>query len=161
MQTRIEGMEGVLEPMDPLDGVGQSLLGNQNYANDQASDMEWFERRNRNRVSSQQPPLNSEQERLYRESNRRRTELQRQQLEELLALISNELEINDSELEGIIDRRQRDRGMTDAQIQRLSSITVSEDLSQKLKEECCSICLDPFTKDMEVRQMANCGHHFH
>jgi len=69
----------------------------------------------------------------------------------LLEFLNGQLEINDEELESMLDRRQRERGMTEAQIRRISSITLSEELQQKLKEECCSICLDGFSTNMTIR----------
>ena len=90
------------QALDPLNEANQSLLVHQNQRDSVLANEEWQRR-------EQQWQENLEQ-------NRRRSEIQSQQLEELLALISAELEIADGELEQIIERRQRERGMTNAQI---------------------------------------------
>ena len=55
----------------------------------------------------------------------------------------------------------RERGMSQGQIRRLSTISLDKEQEGLLKDEVCSICLDPFSKNMVIREMAECGHVFH
>ena len=56
------------------------------------------------------------------ERRRREQREQRRQLGEILNLLNQELEINENDLENLLDRRQRDRGMSQHQIRRLSTL---------------------------------------
>jgi len=85
---------------------------------------------------------------------RERLELQRQQqLEEVLAFLDENFEIDDHRLRALIQRR-RGTGLSSDQINRLDSIKVTDDLEETLREDCCSICLDPFDANMTIRKLA-------
>jgi hypothetical protein len=55
----------------------------------------------------------------------------------------------------------RREGLTKYQINRLSRSSLSYDECTFLKLESCSICLDQFEEDQEVRRMPKCNHIFH
>ena len=88
------------------------------------------------------------------EVNNGRTEEQRR-INYIMGLVNmSGVEIDDPIFEEMIDERQRQIGMTSNQICRLSSYTVCSDLVDKLKDESCSICLDPFKLNMDIRQLS-------
>ena len=72
---------------------------------------------------------------------RQRTEQQRLHLEDLLAYLEADLELNGETLELLLQRR-RETGMSQDQIERIDSLKVTNQLQETLKEECCSICLE-------------------
>ena len=84
-------------------------------------------------------PLNA----VERRALRLRAEQQRQQLEELLAFLENDIQF-DEEFQQLI-RRQRHQGLSTAEINEIDADTITEEQSHSLKEECCSICLDHFS----------------
>lgn len=56
---------------------------------------------------------------------------------------------------------QQREGLTQTQINRLSSERLSLKESNLLKEESCSICLGSFTEEEQVRRLPVCSHVFH
>ena len=66
------------------------------------------------------------------------------------------IDANEDNIEEILDQRQREHGMSSNQIELLTTVKLTSDISKKLseKEESCSICLDPFDEDSLVRELA-------
>lgn len=52
-------------------------------------------------------------------------------------------------------------GLSYRRISELAKVRLSIRESIELKEECCSICLETFEENMDVRKMPKCGHVFH
>ena len=100
LENQIQGMDGIIDQNPLIDdderelGLGVDLT------------QEQIDERRRN--------LNQRQRsRVRRDDQRRRNTEQRQQLDELINLLNNELNAeNEIDIENILDRRQRDRGMT-------------------------------------------------
>lgn len=65
-----------------------------------------------------------------------------------------------------MDRRQRERGLTNDQLRQLPCFKLDENetLCDEMRHECCSICLDSLVDGGSsgvIRELAGCGHLFH